>query len=124
MIMQRMQTTRTVALALGLLVPSTTFAKAVGSVAVERIETKASGDGREIVILTSKDPTFSVFRINVIPRRCSSASPDPSIDALSTTTISSGAPRASCGSESRQLSTSSRVFQFTIRTDTAGWFTP
>jgi type IV pilus assembly protein PilQ len=56
---------RTTALAgLLLLLPSAAFAKAVGSIAVERVETKVNGTGREVVIHTSKEPTFSVFRLS------------------------------------------------------------
>lgn len=47
-----------------LLLPGAAFAKAVGSIAVEKIETRAHGGGREVVIHTSKEPTFSVFRLS------------------------------------------------------------
>src|SRR5262245_13393211 len=47
-----------------LALPGASFAKAVGSVAVEKIETKTAGAGREIVIRTSKEATFSVFRLS------------------------------------------------------------
>jgi type IV pilus assembly protein PilQ len=54
------------ALALGALValPGTAAAKATGSVVVERIETRHAEFGREVVIHTSKEPTFSVFRLS------------------------------------------------------------
>jgi type IV pilus assembly protein PilQ len=44
--------------------PSSAFAKAAGSVVIDRIETRSAGAGREIVIHTSKEPTFSVFRLS------------------------------------------------------------
>jgi type IV pilus assembly protein PilQ len=56
---------RTIAIAGMLLaLPGASFAKAVGSVAVEKIETRSNGAGREVVIHTSKEPTFSVFRLS------------------------------------------------------------
>lgn len=56
---------RTIAIAGVLLaLPGAAFAKAVGSVSVEQIETKTNGNGREVIIHTSKEPTFSVFRLS------------------------------------------------------------
>jgi type IV pilus assembly protein PilQ len=48
----------------GISLPHVVFAKAAGSIAVERIETKNTGSEHEIVIHTSKDATFSVFRLS------------------------------------------------------------
>src|SRR5262245_9459413 len=53
-----------IAIAAVLLLPGAAFAKAVGSIAVEKIETRVNGGGREVVIHTSKEPTFSVFRLS------------------------------------------------------------
>lgn len=56
---------RTLALAgLLCLVPSIGLAKATGSVVVESVTTTGSGASREIVIETSKEATFSVFRLS------------------------------------------------------------
>lgn len=60
---KRSQRTMVVAGLLALL-PASAYAKAVGSIAVERVETKTNGAGREVVIHTSKEPTFSVFRLS------------------------------------------------------------
>jgi type IV pilus assembly protein PilQ len=46
------------------LTPALSQAKATGSVVVERITTTGTGSAREIVIATSKEATFSVFRLS------------------------------------------------------------
>ena len=46
------------------LTPALSQAKATGSVVVERITTTGTGTAREIVIATSKEATFSVFRLS------------------------------------------------------------
>lgn len=46
------------------LTPALSQAKATGSVVVERITTTGSGSAREIMIATSKEATFSVFRLS------------------------------------------------------------
>jgi type IV pilus assembly protein PilQ len=47
-----------------LIAPSAAHAKAMGSVVVNRVETRSTDFGREVVIHTSKEPTFSVFRLS------------------------------------------------------------
>src|SRR5688572_26210158 len=47
-----------------LVAPGTADAKAKGSVVVHRVETRTTDFGREVVIHTSKEPTFSVFRLS------------------------------------------------------------
>lgn len=44
--------------------PATVSAKAKGSVVVQRVKTRTTDFGREVVIRTSKEPTFSVFRLS------------------------------------------------------------
>ncbi|MEQ8273399.1 MAG: type IV pilus secretin PilQ [Deltaproteobacteria bacterium] len=50
----------------GLLIgaPAAASANASGSVVIDRIETRDAAKGREVVIHTSKKPTFSVFRLS------------------------------------------------------------
>src|SRR5687767_3775274 len=65
MMIQSLVRKRTIALAgVIALCPAGAFAKTAGSVAVERIETRGSGAQREVVIHTSKEATFSVFRLS------------------------------------------------------------
>jgi type IV pilus assembly protein PilQ len=46
------------------LVPALAAAETTGAVTVERIETRSAGETREVLIHTSREPTFSVFRLS------------------------------------------------------------
>lgn len=53
-----------VLLASALALPATAMAGTKGSVVVQKVETRGTGDAREVVIHTSAEPTFSVFRLS------------------------------------------------------------
>ena len=53
-----------VLLASALVLPATATAETKGSVVVQRVETRGAAGAREVVIHTSAEPTFSVFRLS------------------------------------------------------------
>ncbi|MCA9554599.1 MAG: AMIN domain-containing protein, partial [Myxococcales bacterium] len=53
-----------VLLASALALPATAMAGTKGSVVVQKVETRGTKDAREVIIHTSAEPTFSVFRLS------------------------------------------------------------